>query len=167
MVLRESEYSHRAAEESLCGTPLPFCFLSRWGCYLTHYLIEQPVRVLAVVAVIMIGKSLAAIACGGAAVSHQRRLKVSASLAQIGEFSFILASLGISLGLLPWRANLILAGARFISITLKPLLFAAVKPLLNWLVTHNNGRVLEHPQDPLAAPPTCTADRYLRRGKLS
>lgn len=165
MVLRESEYSHRAAEESL---PLRdafavLFFVSVGMLFNPTILIEQPVRVLAVVAVIMIGKSLAAIALVVALrYPISAALSVSASLAQIGEFSFILASLGVSLGLLPLEGqNLILAGA-LISITLNPLLFAAVKPLLNWLVTHSTtARVLEHPQDPLAALPTCTADRYL------
>jgi len=83
--------------------------------------------VLGVVAIIVVGKSLAALAI----VLALRRplptaLTVSAALAQIGEFSFILASLGVGLELLPREGqNLILAGA-LISITLNPLVFRAV-----------------------------------------
>ena len=165
MVLRESEYSHRAAEESL---PLRdafavLFFFSVGMLFNPAILIEQPLRVLAVVAVIMIGKSLAAIALVLALrYPMSAALSVSASLAQIGEFSFILASLGVSLNMLPLEGqNLILAGA-LISITLNPLLFAGVKPLLKWLVANNKtARALEHPVDPLAALPMATAEQYL------
>lgn len=165
MVLRESEYSHRAAEESL---PLRdafavLFFVSVGMLFNPAILIEQPLRVLAVVAVIMIGKSLAAIALVLALrYPMSAALNVSASLAQIGEFSFILASLGVSLNMLPLEGqNLILAGA-LISITLNPLLFAGVKPLLKWLVANNKtARALEHPVDPLAALPMATAEQYL------
>jgi len=165
MVLRESEYSHRAAEESL---PLRdafavLFFVSVGMLFNPAILIEQPLRVLAVVAVIMIGKSLAAIALVLALrYPMSAALSVSASLAQIGEFSFILASLGVSLNMLPLEGqNLILAGA-LISITLNPLLFAGVKPLLKWLVANNKtARALEHPVDPLAALPMATAEQYL------
>jgi CPA2 family monovalent cation:H+ antiporter-2 len=66
-------------------------------------------------------------------------LTVSASLAQIGEFSFILASLGTSLGLLPTQGrDLIVAGA-ILSIALNPLGFAAIRPLTRWLEQHSAG----------------------------
>ncbi len=165
MVLRESEYSHRAAEESL---PLRdafavLFFVSVGMLFNPAILIEQPLRVLAVVAVIMIGKSLAAIALVLALrYPISAALNVSASLAQIGEFSFILASLGVSLKMLPLEGqNLILAGA-IISITLNPLLFAGVKPLLKWLVANSKtARTLEHPTHPLAALPSATDAQYL------
>lgn len=165
MVLRESEYSHRAAEESL---PLRdafavLFFVSVGMLFNPAVLIDEPLRVLAVVAVIMIGKSLAAVALVLALrYPISAALNVSASLAQIGEFSFILASLGVSLNMLPIEGqNLILAGA-LISITLNPLLFAAVKPLLKWLVANSKtARVLEHPTDPLAVLPSATDAHYL------
>jgi monovalent cation:H+ antiporter-2, CPA2 family len=90
-------------------------------------LVRQPVHVLAVVAIIIVGKSIAAFAI----VLLLRRplstaLIVSAALAQIGEFSFILAALGIDFGLISHEAeNLIIAGA-LISILLNPLLFLAI-----------------------------------------
>jgi monovalent cation:H+ antiporter-2, CPA2 family len=89
-------------------------------------LVRHPLQVLAVLAVIIVGKSLAAFGI----VRALRRprstaLIVSAALAQIGEFSFILAALGVQLGLLSAEAqNLILAGA-LLSITLNPVVFLA------------------------------------------
>ncbi|HEY6529569.1 MAG TPA: YbaL family putative K(+) efflux transporter [Cellvibrionaceae bacterium] len=165
MVLRESEFSHRAAEESL---PLReafavLFFVSVGMLFNPAVLLEQPLRVLAVVGTIIIGKSIAAIALVLALrYPLSAALNVSASLAQIGEFSFILASLGLSLKLLPLEGqNLIVAGA-LLSITLNPLLFAAVKPLLKWLVANSQtARALEHPIDPLAALPMATEDQYL------
>jgi CPA2 family monovalent cation:H+ antiporter-2 len=90
--------------------------------------------VLAVVAIIMLGKTLAAAALVLAfRYPLNTALTVSASLAQIGEFSFILVALGSSLGLLPPEgASLVLAGA-LISMALNPMLFHAIAPLQAWL----------------------------------
>ena len=93
-------------------------------------LVREPLSVLVVLAIIVVGKSLAAfaiVAVSGYPITTA--LTVSASLAQIGEFSFILAGLGLSLGLLPAQGkDLILAGA-LLSITLNPLVFVAVDRL--------------------------------------
>jgi monovalent cation:H+ antiporter-2, CPA2 family len=93
-------------------------------------LVREPLRVLIVVAIIIIGKSLCAI---GVVLALRRPLStalmVSAALAQIGEFSFILAALAVHLGIITLDVqNLILAGA-LISITLNPLVFSAAKRL--------------------------------------
>jgi CPA2 family monovalent cation:H+ antiporter-2 len=90
-------------------------------------LVQEPLQVLAVAAVIVIGKSLAAFAI---ALVFRRTLPtaltIAASVAQIGEFSFILASLGLSLRLLPPEgANLIVAGG-LLSIAINPLVFRIV-----------------------------------------
>jgi CPA2 family monovalent cation:H+ antiporter-2 len=87
--------------------------------------------VIATVLIIVIGKSLAAYAIVRAfRHSHGTAMTISASLAQIGEFSFILAGLGVSLGLLPERGrDLVLAGA-MISIMINPLLFALLDRML-------------------------------------
>lgn len=87
-------------------------------------LVKEPVQVLAVVAVILLGKSAAAFAIVRiAGYSAATALTVSASLAQIGEFSFIVIALGITHRLLSLEAqNLVLAGA-LISITLNPAAF--------------------------------------------
>ncbi len=165
MVMRESEFSHRAAEESL---PLReafavLFFVSVGMLFNPMVLVERPLQVLAVVGIIIVGKSLAAAALVLAfRYPLNTALTVSASLAQIGEFSFILAGLGVSLKLLPVEGqSLILAGA-LISIALNPLVFASVKPLQSWLRSHSNlTRKLEQRTDPLAELPTSTHERYL------
>jgi CPA2 family monovalent cation:H+ antiporter-2 len=104
MVMRESEFSHRAAQESL---PLRdafavLFFVSVGMLFNPSVMWERPLQVLAVVAIIIVGKSLAAAALVLAfRYPLNTALTVSASLAQIGEFSFILVGLGVSLGLLP------------------------------------------------------------------
>jgi CPA2 family monovalent cation:H+ antiporter-2 len=89
-------------------------------------------------------------------------LTVAASLAQIGEFSFILAGLGVSLGLLPKEGmSLVLAGA-LISIAINPFVFAAIKPVRQW-ASHNSAlaRRLESRDDPYAELPMSTERKYL------
>jgi CPA2 family monovalent cation:H+ antiporter-2 len=157
MVMSESDLSHRAAEESL---PLRdafsvLFFVSVGMLFDPQVLIRQPLQVLAVVAIIMIGKSLAAFFLVLAfRYPLNTALTVSASLAQIGEFSFILASLGVSLGLLPGEGqSLILAGA-LISIALNPLLFKAIEPAQAWIRSRSKlARIVERPEDPLAQLP--------------
>jgi CPA2 family monovalent cation:H+ antiporter-2 len=156
-VLRESELSHRAAHESL---PLRdafsvLFFVSVGMLFDPMVLIDQPLHVAAVVGVIMFGKSLAAFLLVLALrYPLNTAITVSASLAQIGEFSFILAALGLSLGLLPQVGqSLILAGAIF-SIALNPLLFKAIAPLQRWLRNKSAlARSLERSNDPLAELP--------------
>ena len=165
MVLRESEFSHRAAEESL---PLReafavLFFVSVGMLFDPKVLLEHPLQVLAVVGIIVIGKSLAAVALVLAfRYPLNTALTVSASLAQIGEFSFILAALGVSLGLLPVEGqSLILVGA-LISIAINPLVFAGVKPVHAWISARSGlARLLERPDDPLALLPTSTEEKYL------
>ena len=160
MVLRESELSHRAAEESL---PLRdafavLFFVSVGMLFDPRMLIEQPLHILAVVAIIVIGKSLAAFAIVLAfRYPLNTALTVSASLAQIGEFSFILAGLGVALKLLPVEGqNLILAGA-VISIAVNPLVFSLIDPLCKWIQSRSDvARKMERPNDPLAVLPDTT-----------
>lgn len=158
MVLRESSLSHRAAEETL---PLRdafsvLFFVSVGMLFDPMVLLERPLQVLAVLGIVILGKSLAA----GLLVLLLRyplntALTVSASLAQIGEFSFILAGLGASLGLLPPEAqSLILAGAIF-SIALNPVVFGLAEPLQAWARRRSTlARRLERSLDPLAELPT-------------
>src|SRR3546814_6654328 len=89
-----------------------------------HILVEQPLMVLATAFIIVFGKSAAAYLIVRA-FGHPRStaLTISASLAQIGEFAFIIAGLGVTLELMPSEAqDLVLAGA-LISIMLNPLIF--------------------------------------------
>jgi len=118
-------------------------------------LLEEPLKVLAVVGIIMIGKTLAAMALVLLfRYPLNTALTVGASLAQIGEFSFILAGLGMALGLLTPEGNsLILAGA-LISIALNSLLFASISPGLAWIRERSElARRLERRDDPLAQLP--------------
>jgi CPA2 family monovalent cation:H+ antiporter-2 len=167
MVLRESEFSHRAAEESL---PLRdafavLFFVSVGMLFDPSVLVERPLQVLAVVAIILLGKSLAA-ALLVIALRYplNTALTVSASLAQIGEFSFILIGLGAALGLLPPEGqSLVLAGA-LISIAVNPLLFKAIAPVQAFLRARSGFvRQLEERDDPLAELPTATEERFLSR----
>lgn len=167
MVLRESEFSHRAAEESL---PLRAAFavlffVSVGMLFDPMVLVEHPFKVLAVVAIVVVGKSIASAALVLAfRYPLNTALTVSASLAQIGEFSFILAGLGVSLGLLSIEGqSLILAGA-LISIAINPLVFAAAEPLQAWIRTRSAlARKLERSLDPLAELPMATDQKFLSR----
>jgi CPA2 family monovalent cation:H+ antiporter-2 len=169
MVIRESEYSTRAAEESL---PLRdafavLFFVSVGMLFDPSVLIQSPLRVLAVVSIIMIVNPLIAAAL---VLLFRYPLKtaltIAASLAQIGEFSFILAGLGMSLGLLPQEGqNLILAGA-LISITLNSLMFKAIAPVERWIEAHIAlppalARRIARREDPLTELPLTTEDKYL------
>ncbi|SFF70920.1 Kef-type potassium/proton antiporter, CPA2 family [Duganella sp. CF458] len=165
MVLRESELSHRAAHESL---PLRdafavLFFVSVGMLFEPMILVEQPLRVLAVVAIVLFGKSIAAFALVVLLrYPASTALMVSASLAQIGEFSFILAALGISLGLLPHEGqSLILAGA-ILSIALNPLMFLLAGPLER-VLGKNKALAAQYARaaDPLAELPMSTAQSKL------
>ncbi|WP_451992114.1 cation:proton antiporter domain-containing protein [Azospirillum argentinense] len=132
VVLNESRFSHKAATDSM---PLQdafavLFFVSVGMLFDPSILLRDPLAVIAVVALIVVGKSLIAF---GIVILLRfpvgMGLAVSASLAQIGEFSFILVGLGMSLGLLPEEGrDLVLAGA-LLSITLNPAVFAAVAAL--------------------------------------
>ena len=157
MVMRESPLSYRAAEESL---PLRdafsvLFFVSVGMLFDPYVLLSEPIRVIEVVAIIVFGKSLAAFFLVLLfRYPLNTALTVSASLAQIGEFSFILANLGVSLGLLPTEGqSLILAGA-IISIALNPLVFRAIEPAQAWIRSRSKlAQTLERPDDPLAVLP--------------
>src|SRR6478735_4801590 len=129
MLLNESELSHKAAADSL---PMRdafavLFFISVGMLFDPGILLEQPLQVLACVAVIVLGKPVAAWLMLRA-LGHSDRMAstIAASVSQIGEFSFILAGLAISLGLMPANGrDLVLAGA-LISIVLNPVVFASV-----------------------------------------
>ena len=138
MVMSESELSHRAAEESL---PLRdavavLFFISVGMLFDPMSLIRDPLPLIATLAIILVGKSVAAFFI----VRAFKRpvgtaLTISASLAQIGEFSFILAGLGVGLNLLPPEGrDLILAGA-ILSIFLNPVMFIVAERLRPWIET--------------------------------
>ncbi|OJW56269.1 MAG: sodium:proton antiporter [Sphingomonadales bacterium 63-6] len=129
MILSESQLSQRAAEETL---PLRdafavLFFVSVGMLFNPHVVVAKPLALIATVAIIVLGKSIAAyLIVRLFRRPHRTALTIAASLAQIGEFSFILATLGTSLELIPGEArDLILAGAIF-SILVNPLLFSII-----------------------------------------
>ena len=166
MVMRESKYAHRAAMESL---PLRdafsvIFFVGVGMMFDPMILVDKPLHLLAVLAIIILGKSLVAF---GLVMLFRytlhTALTVAASLAQIGEFSFILAGLGVSLGLLPQEGmSLVLAGA-IISIAFNPVAFAFVEPLRNLMKKRwKYARVLDAKSDPLSVMPDEEESKYLR-----
>lgn len=129
MVMSESELSQRAANETL---PLRdafavLFFVSVGMLFDPLIILREPLPMLATLFIIIFGKSIAAFLI----VRLFRRptttaLTISASLAQIGEFSFILAGLGVSLGLLPERGRDLILGGAILSILLNPLTFVVL-----------------------------------------
>lgn len=167
MMMRESEFSHRAADESL---PLRdafavLFFVSVGMLFDPAVIIEQPLKLLAVVTIILVGKTAAAVALVLLfRYPFNTALTVGASLAQIGEFSFILAGMGVALHMMPAEGqSLVLAGA-LISIALNASLFAAVDPIRRWLLARSEfARRLELRDDPLSELPMSTDPRLLTK----
>lgn len=165
MVVNGSDLSHEAAADAL---PLQdafsvLFFVAVGMLFDPAILIREPIEVLAVVLIVMIGKSLGAFAI----VLLFRRpvhtaLTISASLAQIGEFSFILAALGVSLGLLPPEGQSLIVAGALLSISLNPLAFAGAGRLSRWI----NARPgllakLERPGSALYEPDPALGDAKL------
>ncbi|MGH7036259.1 MAG: cation:proton antiporter, partial [Stellaceae bacterium] len=136
MVLSESQLSQQAAEESL---PLRdafavLFFVSVGMLFDPAVLVHEPLPLLGTLLVVMVGGA-------GAALLMMRAfgyplgtaLLVAAGLAQIGEFSFILADLGIGLGLLPASGRDLVLGTSILSILANPILFAALERLRPWI----------------------------------
>ena len=157
MMMQESEFSHRAADESL---PLRdafavLFFVSVGMLFDPAVLWLAPVKLAITVGVIVLGKTLAAVAL----VLLWRyplntALTVGVGLAQIGEFSFILANLGVSQGLLSAQGQSLVLAAAMVSIALNSALFAAIAPLLAWARRHSAlARRLDARDDPLSQLP--------------
>src|SRR5688572_22362556 len=133
MVLNESDLSHKAASNSL---PLQdafavLFFVSVGMLFDPTILVREPMMLAGVLLLVLIGKSIVALAVVLVlGYPASTALIVSASLAQVGEFSFILAGLGISYKLLPPEGLSLILAASLVSITLNPLAFAAA----NWLI---------------------------------
>ena len=129
MVVHESDLSHRAANElqPLQDVFGALFFVSVGMVFDPSVLVREPIHVLAVIGIIVIGKSIAAFGIVRALRgSLATALTVSAALAQIGEFSFILVALGIGLGLLPAESRSLVVAGALLSITLNPLVFEVV-----------------------------------------
>lgn len=150
MTIRESRLNHEVAARAL-----PFqeafavlFFVAVGMLFDPHILLEEPLGVLAVVAIIVLGKSLAASAIVLLfGYPLKTALLVSAGLAQIGEFSFVLVGMGIFYNILPVEGrDLILAGA-LISIAINPLLFRLSGYLYGWIGAHPRRARLFNMQD--------------------
>ncbi|MGE0095342.1 MAG: cation:proton antiporter [Alphaproteobacteria bacterium] len=132
VILSESDLSHKAAEDSL---PLQdafavLFFVSVGMLFDPSILVREPWAVAAVLAVILFGKSLAAfVIVIGLGYPATTAITVSAALAQIGEFTFILAGLGLTLGILPPEGRDLLLAGGILSITFNPLMFWAAERL--------------------------------------
>jgi CPA2 family monovalent cation:H+ antiporter-2 len=135
VVVNGSDLSHEAAADAL---PLQdafsvLFFVAVGMLFDPSILVERPVEVLAVLLNIMIGKSLGALSIVLLfRYPLHTALVISASLAQIGEFSFILAALGLSLGLLPPEGQSLIVAGALLSISLNPLAFEAAGRLSRW-----------------------------------
>ncbi|HEY4074809.1 MAG TPA: YbaL family putative K(+) efflux transporter [Herbaspirillum sp.] len=155
MILAESELSHRAAEESL---PLRdafavLFFVSVGMLFDPSILVREPLLILATVFIIVVGKSLAALLIVRSfKYPLSTSLTIAASLAQIGEFSFILATLGISLGLLSTNGRDLILGGAILSILINPLLFVGLERLKPWLKRREEEQERERKGDMEAIP---------------
>lgn len=165
MMMRESEFSHRAADETL---PLRdafavLFFVSVGMLFEPEIIFTEPLKLLAVVGIIMIGKTIAAVVLVLLfRYPLNTALTVGASLAQVGEFSFILAALGVSLKLMPEEGQNLVLAASLISVGANSALFAAIEPLQRWIRRRSLlARRLEQRDDPLAQLPMSTDEAFL------
>jgi CPA2 family monovalent cation:H+ antiporter-2 len=132
LVVGESDMSHQAAADAvpLSDAFAVLFFVSVGMLVDPAFLFSNPLPVLAVVVLVIVAKSVAAFAIT-VALGYTSRvaLTISAALAQIGEFSFILGSVGLSLGLIPTEAFQLIVGGSLITIALNPVAFRLVEPL--------------------------------------
>jgi CPA2 family monovalent cation:H+ antiporter-2 len=152
MLLNESEFSHQAAQDSL---PMRdafavLFFVSVGMLFDPNILVQHPWQVLATTLIIVFGKSAAAYVIVRAfGHPNSTALTISTSLAQIGEFAFIIAGLGLTLGILPKDGHsLVLAGA-LISIMLNPILFMVLD---RWQAREDARALRDAPPEPAVVP---------------
>ena len=138
MVISESDLSYRAAADALpLQDAFAVLFFVSVGMLIDPLvLLMEPWRVVETVAVVLIGNTVVATVLM-VLLRHPLRasLRLGASLGQIGEFSFILAALGVSLGVLSEDARSLLLGAALITIAINPLVFAGLDRMGEWIAT--------------------------------
>jgi CPA2 family monovalent cation:H+ antiporter-2 len=170
MVVGQSEFASRAASKAL---PLRdafavLFFVSVGMLFDPSQVIAAPMLPLLTLAVVLIGKPLAALAAV-LLIGYPIRtgVAVAIALAQIGEFSFILASVGQKLGVLPPIASQSLVAAAIVSITLNPLIYRAVDPVARW-ATRRFGRpsLLPAPSAARVTEPPSTDPRAQERRRV-
>jgi CPA2 family monovalent cation:H+ antiporter-2 len=169
MMLGESELSKRAADESLpLRDAFAVLFFVSVGMLLNPEILwNEPLKLLVVILIITVGKTVAAVALVLLfKYPLNTAMTVGISLAQIGEFSFILAGMGLMMELIPNEAySLILAGA-IISIAMNSFLFSGITPAIEWARKRSAlARKLERRIDPLALLPT-TVNQSLLTGQV-
>ena len=127
LVLNGTPLGHNAAERSL---PLRdafavLFFVSVGMLFDPMIIVERPLSVLGVLGIVIVGKTIAALIITKMfGLDRATSLTVGASLAQVGEFSFILAALGVSLGALRQETHDLILAAALLSISLNPFVFA-------------------------------------------
>ena len=165
MVMRESKYAHRAATDSLpLQDAFSVLFFVGVGMMLDwRVILEEPWSILTMLAIIMIGKSLTAFC-----LLHFLRyplhtsLNVGAALAQIGEFSFILAAQGIALGMTDQKMLSMVVASAILSIALNPLMFAMIPYVRRFSVRYFAwARAAAMLTDPYSVLPKETSRRML------
>lgn len=165
MVMRESKYAHRAATDSLpLQDAFSVLFFVGVGMMLDwRVILEEPWSILTMLAIIMIGKSLTAFC-----LVHFLRyplhtsLNVGAALAQIGEFSFILAAQGIALGMTDQKMLSMVVASAILSISLNPLMFAMIPYVRRFSVRYFAwARAAAMLTDPYSVLPKETSRRML------
>lgn len=164
-MMRESQFSHRAAQDSL---PLRdafsvLFFVSVGMVFKPAILLQQPVHVLGTVGVAILGNALVSmLLIVTLRYPLNTALRVAASLGQVGEFSIILGGLGLSLGLLPAEGMSLIVAAVLITIAANSFLLKAVEPIRRWLLARSQwAREMEQRQDPFAELPMETERQYL------
>ena len=165
MVMRESRYAHRAVVNSLpLQDAFSVLFFVGVGMMLDwHILVDEPLGVLTVLGIILFGKSICVfILVHFMGYPLHTTLSVGAALAQIGEFTFILASQAISLKLMDASVMSMLVAASIISIALNPLVFAGTKPVRRFMTQHFAwARRAAMAVDPLSVLPQQTPRKLL------
>lgn len=165
MVMRESKYAHRAATDSLpLQDAFSVLFFVGVGMMLDwRVILEEPWSILTMLAIIMIGKSLTAFC-----LVHFLRyplhtsLNVGAALAQIGEFSFILAAQGIALGMTDQKMLSMVVASAILSIALNPIMFAMIPYVRRFSVRYFAwARAAAMLTDPYSVLPKETSRRML------
>ncbi|HQR29704.1 MAG TPA: YbaL family putative K(+) efflux transporter [Anaeromyxobacteraceae bacterium] len=169
MMMRESEFSHRAADESLpLRDAFSVLFFVSVGMLFDPAVVwTQPVKLLATIGIVLLGKTIAAV---GLVLLFRyplsTALTVGAALAQIGEFSFILAGLGVALHLMPADGRSLVLAAALLSIAANSALFSVIEPFRAWILRRSAlARRLEQRDDPLARLPS-TTDPALLTGQV-
>jgi CPA2 family monovalent cation:H+ antiporter-2 len=148
MMMRESSLSHRAADESL---PLRdafavLFFVSVGMLFDPSIIVREPLALVAILAIVMIGNTLAAFVLVLLfRYPLNTALTVAAGLAQIGEFSFILARIGVSYKLLSEEGQSLILAAAILSIALNPAVFAVITPAQRWILARRSDPLSELP----------------------